>query len=338
MGNYRKAIPAALTGLAMTVLILDGRTALEGAADGIELCVRAVIPSLFPFLFLSVMLTAGITGLSSPILAPLERLCRIPKGAGGLLAAGLLGGYPVGAQGVAQAWRSGALSREDARRMLGFCSNAGPSFLFGMLCGVFDVPTLWALWGIHILSALVTGILLPGGSDATAPPQSPASVPPSQALERSLKIMARICGWVILFRVLLAFCRRWFLWAFPDETAVIFSGLLELTNGCGLLAMLPSGGARFLAASELLAWGGLCVGLQTVSVTGSLGTGLYFPGKLLQTGISLSMAWLAQPLLYSDDDTLRSPLLLLPGLAAVFTLAVLKNLKKPGSILARQGV
>ena len=38
--------------MGMLVLILDGKTALEGARQGIELCLRTVVPSLFPFFLL----------------------------------------------------------------------------------------------------------------------------------------------------------------------------------------------------------------------------------------------------------------------------------------------
>ena len=40
--------------LGMLALILDGRTAIEGARQGIGLCLRTVIPSLFPFFVLSI--------------------------------------------------------------------------------------------------------------------------------------------------------------------------------------------------------------------------------------------------------------------------------------------
>ena len=36
----------------MLALILDSRTALAGAVQGVELCLKTLIPFLFPFLFL----------------------------------------------------------------------------------------------------------------------------------------------------------------------------------------------------------------------------------------------------------------------------------------------
>ena len=46
----RNQLWTGLTGAAgMLVLILDAKTALAGAKEGIQLCLYTVIPSLFPF-------------------------------------------------------------------------------------------------------------------------------------------------------------------------------------------------------------------------------------------------------------------------------------------------
>ena len=65
----------------MLALILDGRTAIDGARQGIELCLRTVIPSLFPFFVLSILLTSSLLGSSLAVLRPLGRLFGMPDGA-----------------------------------------------------------------------------------------------------------------------------------------------------------------------------------------------------------------------------------------------------------------
>ena len=52
------------------------------------------------------------------------------------------------------------------------------------------------------------------------------------ALQCSLKIMANVCGWIILFRILIAFMTRWVLWLLPVPAQVAITGILELSNGC----------------------------------------------------------------------------------------------------------
>ena len=132
-------------GLGMLVLIFDSSLALEGAQMGIELCIRTVIPSLFPFIMLSMLLTREVAGRSRWLL-PISELLGIPQSAQSLLIPAFLGGYPVGAKCIHDLYRNGQLHKQQAEGLLSFCSNAGPAFLFGMLSGFFpDRKTLWLL-------------------------------------------------------------------------------------------------------------------------------------------------------------------------------------------------
>lgn len=328
MKQHAKLFSGLFAAFAMALLILDARAALLGATEGIQLCLRTVVPALFPFFIFSISLTASLTGSAVPGLRPLGRLCGIPAGSEALLLTGFLGGYPVGAQCVCQAYEAGQLSAQDGKRMLGFCSNAGPAFLFGMLPPLFSTADpVWALWGIHILSALITAWLLPGKSKGSCSnlPGSPLTLP--QALPRAVSAMAVVCGWVVLFRVFLVICRRWWLWLLPPAGQVVVTGLLELTNGCCQLSSLPSEGLRFLLCACFLGFGGSCVAMQTLSVSGKLGLGLYLPGKCLRLLISLLLASLAQPLLFVPGNraAVSLPLLTLClGIVLLFPLFLKK--------------
>lgn len=293
MKSPRRFAIALLSFLMMIVCILDSKTVIAGAADGVTLCIRTVIPSLFPFLAVSGMLTGAVRG--STLLRPLGRILRIPSGAEPLLLIGLLGGYPTGAQAIAQACSDGRLSRSDAYRMLGYCSNAGPAFLFGMAGSLFISPGIpWLLWGIHIVSAIITGLIIPGKPEcpATGTPSTVPSV--STVMKRSLEAMVSICGWVIVFRVLLAIGQRWLFWYLPTWLQTACAGILELSNGCIALSALPLPGQRLILCSLFLGFGSICVWLQTVSVTAGLGTGMYLPGKLMQSCISVLLAAASQ--------------------------------------------
>ena len=122
MKKKRSAVFTAAA-IAMAVLILDSKTAFRGAEQGINLCIRTVIPALFPFIFLSTILTTSAAGNYGILCFP-AKLFRIPENASSILIPAFLGGYPVGAQSVYQAHRNGAVSRQVAERLLAFCSNA----------------------------------------------------------------------------------------------------------------------------------------------------------------------------------------------------------------------
>lgn len=275
----------------LLILILDGKTALVGAQNGIDLCLRTVIPSLFPFFVLSILLTSSLSGSSIPLLHSIGQFCGIPEGAEGILIPGFLGGYPVGAQAIGNAYASKNISREDSLRMLSFCSNAGPAFLFGMISSLFpekETPIL--LWIIHIGSALMVAVLQPVISSSRANSVSSQTLTLPAALHRSLSVMATVCGWVILFRIILSFLDRWFLWLFPTPLQVLLTGFLELSNGCCELSRITNPDLRFVVCSGMLAWGGVCVMLQTKSVSAGLPIGSYLKGKCVQCLFSLLLS------------------------------------------------
>ncbi len=308
----------------MLLLILDTKTAFNGAREALDLCLRTVIPSLFPFFVFSTLLTSGLTGMNLKILTPLGSLLRIPKGSEPIFLVGALGGYPTGAQAVADGFSSGQITSRDARRMLGFCSNAGPSFLFGIAGLCFTSPERpWVLWGIHLLSALLTGMLLPGGRRNVTTLSRKNAVTMPEALKRSLRITAQVCGWIVIFRVLLAFLQRWFLWLFPPIHQILTHGFLELTIGCLSLVLVESEGLRFILCAGFLAFGGLCITMQTLSVTSPVGMGMYFPGKLLQMLISVLLAAIYQQLTFSGDAIYHVNLPFYLSLAAIAGILIL---------------
>lgn len=283
--------------LGMLILILDGKTAIAGGREGLELCLKTVIPSLFPFFLLSNLLTSAFAGGKIPLLRPLAFLCGVPAGGESLLITGFLGGYPVGAQAVASVFRSGQLSKDEAERMLAFCNNAGPAFLFGMAAAMFPQKGMvFILWLIHILGALFTAVLIPTKDMHPVTLSEAKSVTISEAMYSAIRVMGSVCSWVILFRVLIGFLNRWVLWLLPIPVKVLITGLLELTNGCCALASISSIPMRFVLCAGMLAAGGLCVTMQTISVTAGLSLKYYLLGKVMQILFSLilSCAWVAK--------------------------------------------
>lgn len=300
----RALFPGIICSIFMVLLILDAKCALSSASEGVRLCIYTVIPSLFPFFLLSAFINASLLGTNSKLLKPLGKLCGIPSGSEPLLLVGLVGGYPVGARNIQTAYNSGYLSKSDSIRMLAFCNNAGPSFIFGFLSPMFENKWLLVvLWSIHILSAMLTGIIYPRvpHSESTVTPARIPSV--SEAMESALKSIALVCGWVIIFRVIIGFCDRWFLWLLPKTVQVFFSGVLELTNGCIRLSEISSPALQFVFAEVFLSFGGLCVLMQTGAVCAPLPIRSYIKGKLIQSILSILLCIPVLPLVFSINIT-----------------------------------
>jgi len=294
----------------------------------VRLCIYTVIPSLFPFFVLSGVVNSYLIGRRIFLLKPVRRLCKIPEGSESLLLLGFITGYPVGAQLITQSCKEGKLSGASAKRMLGFCNNAGPAFLFGMLSPIFTNPlTIWILWGIHIVSALLTAWVLPSGEPDECSITPVETTTLTKSIQTAIKTMAGVCGWVVIFRVILGFVSRWFLWWLPVESQVLISGIIELANGCILLQRIPNEAMRFLLAGTMLAFGGLCVAMQTITVTKHIGTGCYFPGKVLQMLLSVLCSLLVQPIIYPNALDLPISVLIITATIAFVVISCVRRKK-----------
>lgn len=325
----RNLMPLLVGTAGMLVMIFDGKTAITSIKDGLDLCMRTLIPSLFPFFVLSMLVTGSLAGVSIAPLRWIGRICRIPQGAEPIFLVGLLGGYPVGAGNISAAYKSGSLTLKDANRMCIFCNNAGPSFLFGILGPLFPhVGYVWLLWGIQIVATVLTGILLPGTCARNATLASTEQVSIPDALNRGIKSMTLVCGWVILFRMLITFLDRWLLWLIPEPVRTALVGLLELSNGCLELSYIKQIGWRFLLAGIMLSLGGSCVWMQTLSVFPELLIWDYITGRILHclTGLILSLPVL--PMLAGQRTVISFLFPIIIGLTLVILALLLRKEKK----------
>ena len=328
----QKNVFLVLSAIGMAILVLDGKTAIMGMRAGIQICIHTLIPSLFPFLFLSGLLTDSLRSIRpGNFKHPLKR-CRIPDSLAALLPIGWLGGYPMGARCAARLVSSGQASPQNATRFAVICNNAGPAFLFGILgCFFARKSTVFVLWFIHLFSAVLAGLFLFGEIPLHSMEDTSPSRTFNDILNDSLWAMGSICGCVLLFRMILEFLNNWFLWLLPEEFQILVSGCLELSNGCLQLDRLSSEHIRFITASVMLSFGGFCVWMQTVSVFPALKLSLYIRGKLLQSYFSLILS--AAVVFLSVESILRAAvcaiLVLIPFL---FPLPGLSGRKKEVAI------
>ncbi len=317
--------PGAAALILFFALLAGADAAREGVRTGLSLSFQMAIPALFPFFVVSALLTdTGVTAALGRVCARLLwRLYGLPGEAAGALVLGLTGGYPVGVQAAGDLYAAGRLDKTQTERLLGFCNNTGPAFIVGVCgAGVFgSVQAGLVLYVLHTLSALLTGLAMtrPGHGAPPPAPRRPETARPSfsaalvhaceRAAETSIKVAAFItlfavfaslldaCGALHAFSAVLApVCR---LFGMPADAAwPLTFGALELTRG---LFVLPEAGLpqRFALpmASALLAFGGLSVWCQSLSLAAGHGLSLArcFCGKLLHAALAgtLTVFWCA---------------------------------------------
>lgn len=295
-----------LAGIAMFAMIIDSKTAFSGASEGISLCIKVVIPSLFPFMIVSMILTGFASELHMVPNRTLQRWLTLTPQGFKVYLIGLLGGYPVGAQCIKQAYTIGTISKSDAERMLAFSNNAGPAFIFGIGLHILGQPWMcWAVWIIHILASCITAALTPVHTPEKNFLKDFHNDIPKQShlIQHGVVVISTVCSWIILFKVILAFLERWLLWLLPQPLAITISGLLELANGITNLSALPSPEIRMILFSTLLGFGGICVLLQTKTVLAESGLSCknYFPGKLMHGAVSFLLSLLVASFAYRKN-------------------------------------
>ena len=308
MKKFRAALPALALAAAFAALLRFPQEVSASVTEGLRLSVSVLIPSLFPF-FICVNLTSalGLTGVLARVFAPVMRRMFHVSGAGcTAVLCGAAGGYPSGAQCAAALYREGQLSRAEAEYLLLFCNNAGPAFLFGAVGTVLGIGMTGCLllWGIHLLSALVIGLV-------NRPKEAPnAALPPVQranasgavveAVRSAGQAILQITMFVAAFSVLARLLTMAAAHILPDGVCTVLTGMLELSGGIAALANLPITLRWKLAlASFFLGFGGLCVWMQTQAVLAPAGL----------SGCGMLLAKLAQGLLAALITFFLAPLL-----------------------------
>lgn len=285
----------------LILLLTDLDPAINGIRQGINMCLCSVIPSLLPFLIVTKYLTGQLYGTRIPILSKLGVWCGIPEGMESILCIGLIGGYPMGAQLVTDAWEKKLLNQETAERMLGFCNNAGPAFIFGVCAALFpSLKISWCILLIQILSSLCCGGILPGKSRETAARIQCKNISFVHYFETTLVTMGRICGWILCFRVAMSYVEAYVPIVNPIVRAVVF-GFLELTNGCVSLRDIPLVYMRFIIVNGMLSFGGMCVWMQSAGTVKGLSLKWFSVGKILQSILSISFAIIMGKFLFKTE-------------------------------------
>ena len=302
----------------MAWFLADAGEIRRRAAEALALCGRSVVPALFPFLVLSILLVSlGFGELVSPHLAGLMTpLFRLPGCASSALLLGLAGGYPIGAQTAARLYREGLLTRGEAERLLAFCNNSGPAFILGVVgAGIFgDSRVGLLLYLTHALASLLVGLLFRfhGGAGyrrAAVSPSKPiqaVTLPAAftGAVVRSLQSTLNICAFVVFFSVVLQLLSAFGVFAAladllalagfePEWARRLVAGLLELSSGVSSLRGDTHLAGRVSMAAFMLGWAGLSVHCQVLSflIDSGLSAKTYLAGKLCHGLIAAGLTW-----------------------------------------------
>ena len=256
------------------------------AFDGIKLWAAAVVPSLFPFFFLTLLLTKiGSLENFSLMAAPVtKKLFRCGGQIAYVFLMSILSGYPVGAKLISELKTAGKIGKDEATRASVLCSTSGPLFIAGTVAtGMFGNKIYgFIMLFSHITSAIICGIIFGRiGDFENLPPRRILKENTDNVLYEAvwssvvsiLCVGGFICVFFLLSRILSDFKILYPLsWLFektlffsPDKKLLaegLTQGLVECTNGCGILSRSPSALSVSLACA-VISFGGISVIFQS---------------------------------------------------------------------------
>ena len=311
----KRSLPILAALCALFVLLTASPAVIRSASEGLRLCGELIVPSLFPFFVVSLLLAKlGFPQLLGRKLSPLTRRLFGVSGPGATaLFIGLTGGYPMGAAYLAELTEQGRISPREAERLLGFCNNSGPSFLVGAIgAGVFgSVRAGLLLYAAHALAALLTGLLLrrkPNAAEEAPPPpsQPPFSRALSEAVGGAVPAILSVCSFVLIFTVFTGLLdANGFLAALgarlsavsglsSQQSRALLLGFWELGGGVGALRGLPPAPINLALAAALVGWGGVSVHLQSLALFSALPLRcrLHLPARILSAVFGAALSWL----------------------------------------------
>lgn len=307
---------------AFCVFALSSKTVTESCRQALSLCEELIIPSLFPFFVLSVLLgKIGFPALISKVLAPFaEKLFNVSGAGASALIIGLTGGYPMGAAYITQMFKSGTVTPKEGEHLLAFCNNSGPAFIIGAVgAGVFSSSAVGLfLYAVHIMAAICTGVLvrffIPKSDKSEQKVTQFEALSFPNALAESVRTgvmnVLTVCGFVSFFYVLTAlFDANGMLSAAVGYIGAktrlelhfvraLIVGAFELGGGIGTMRGLAATPINLALAAFMVGFGGLSVHFQTRAVLAESGAkgGLHFAGRLISASISALFAYFLCPL------------------------------------------
>ena len=280
-----------LTLFCLLLILKNSDVATQYIHNGLLLCSKTVIPSLFPFMVISDLIVAS--GIAQRLLSPLaplwRRVLRLSETGGSCMLLGMLCGFPIGAKCAIRALDENRISRDEAERIIAMSSNPSSAFLISAV-GL----SLWgnkrfglALYLSVLLSELITGFCMARTKSVKETPRSSAeavSIPKSKsspaelfvdAVTSSSTAMLHICAYVIFFAALVGVLGNFVSsLQIPDSASVFLFGFFELSGGMSRAASIGNPLIAALACAIIAGWSGISVHCQVMTLCG--GRGLSF--------------------------------------------------------------
>lgn len=294
---YMKTSGQAVSKMMLTLLVFlflfcmikEPARYISKSLEGISAWAFNVLPSVFPFMFFTKVLSSlgTMNNLTRPFSFISTKLFKTPAISIYTFFMAILSGYPVGSKMVADLFLQGKITKEEAFKMTSFCSTSGPMFIIGAVgIGMFNNSNIgYILFFSHIIGAITNGIVFRNyktkekddGKQEKLIKQQNKQTPESKQTQNDIgeivlnSTLSILCvGAIITIFFIIIECISPLLELFPTSINYFLQGFVEITKGCISLSSLSN---KFLATticSFVVSFGGISTVLQSLTMLSKL--------------------------------------------------------------------
>jgi len=324
---YRKALSALFLLLLSFLILAFPLQAVSYAYTGLDIWFSKMLPTLLPFMIISSLIIAAdlhtiIISILSPILCPIYKLSKHCIYS---IVIGFSCGFPLGAKSVADLYKKGDLSYQEASLCLAFCNNLGPVYFNGFILTGLGIENklmpLLGMYGIPLLYGLILrytkyaglipdplqgecrpitnrrGVATTAAADMNHRNASMAAAEPTppnlldNAICGSLVSISKLAGYMVFFNLLNLIPYV----LFGDNSLLrdIIALFLEISSGAGKMLSgfsATSKASAYVVLFTALSFSGCSCAAQTGSVLA--GTGLSLKSYILHRVVIASASFL----------------------------------------------
>lgn len=292
--SFSYAFTAGIVFLFAFTLLRFPLKAGEGVQNGIELSIYTLIPSMYPFMFLSAfVVNSSLSEKAGKLFSGLtRRIFNLPGCCGAAILMSMIGGLPVGASMVDGMYENGYITKNQGKRMLLFCINPGPAFVINTvgyyMTGNRSIGMI--LYAALVISSITIGVLsryvikndetfCSAFAEKERTTLQDAVV---SSVSQSSRSMLNVCAWVVLFSCL---CSLTELVPLSEDAGLFLTGVMEMTRGCEKATDIMS----LPVTAAILGFGGICAHLQIMPVIVKMKLPLkyFFCSRIINSGITV---------------------------------------------------
>ena len=273
------------------MLIADYGASGTSISHSLDICARSLIPTLFPFMFLSAFIThSGILEKNLGFLDKFTyKISGLPYCSAVVFIMSIIGGYPIGPRMIKELYINGSITENQANRMMLFCINPSPAFIINTIgltmfsCKKIGVMIYLSTVLSNVLLSLLTRCLDDKKkAEAGFGKTSGIGKAFTQAADDATSGIIKICAYTILFSAFLSVISS----VISNRSILDFLyGVCEVTLGCERLSRLNN----IPLIAGIAAWGGIAVHFQITECLSETHTDLrhFFASRVISGALSV---------------------------------------------------